>query len=45
VAEISGTIVDGAKKLLRGWEGMRIVHDLQGIPRVIAARKISAKAL
>ena len=44
VTEISGTIVDGAKELLRGWGGRRIVHDLQGIPRVIAARKISAKA-
>jgi release factor glutamine methyltransferase len=43
VTEISGTIVKGAKKLLRGWGGMRIVNDLQGIPRVIAARKISAK--
>jgi release factor glutamine methyltransferase len=45
VTEISGTIVKGAKKLLSGWEGMRIVNDLQGIPRVIAARKISAEAV
>ena len=44
VTEISGTIAKGAKKLLRGWGGMRIVDDLQGIPRVIAARKISAEA-
>jgi release factor glutamine methyltransferase len=43
VTEISGTIAKGAKKLLRGWGGMRIVDDLQGIPRVIAARKISAE--
>jgi release factor glutamine methyltransferase len=42
--EISGTIVKGAEKLLSGWEAMRIVNDLQGIPRVIAARKISAEA-
>ena len=44
VTEISGTIVEGAKELLSGWEAMRIVNDLQGIPRVIAARKISAEA-
>lgn len=39
--EISGTIVDAARKLLNGWEEIRIVNDLQGIPRVIAARKVS----
>jgi len=39
VMEISRTIVDDAKQLLREWEEMRVVNDLQGIPRVIAARK------
>jgi release factor glutamine methyltransferase len=39
VMEISGTIVEGAKQLLNEWEEIRIVNDLQGIPRVIAVRK------
>lgn len=38
VVEISGTIVEGAKQLLSGWKEIRIVKDLQGIPRVIAAK-------
>jgi len=37
--EISGTIVEGTKQLLTGWEEIQIVTDLQGIPRVVAARK------
>ena len=41
VMEISGTIVEGARQLLHGWEEIRIINDLQGIPRVIAARKTS----
>ena len=41
VMEISGTIADGAKQLLNGWEAVKIIDDLQGIPRVIAARKMS----
>ncbi|MFZ0418753.1 MAG: peptide chain release factor N(5)-glutamine methyltransferase [Candidatus Sulfotelmatobacter sp.] len=40
VMEISGTIVEGARHLLKGWDELRIVNDLQKIPRVIAARKI-----
>ncbi|MFZ0296088.1 MAG: peptide chain release factor N(5)-glutamine methyltransferase [Candidatus Sulfotelmatobacter sp.] len=39
VLEISGTIVEGVKQLLNGWAEIRIVNDLQGIPRVVAARK------
>ena len=39
VMEISGTIVEGTRSLLNGWKDIRIVKDLQGIPRVIAARK------
>lgn len=38
VMEISGTIVEETKKLLAGWE-IRIVNDLQDIPRVVSARK------
>jgi release factor glutamine methyltransferase len=41
VLEVSGTIVEGVKLLLSGWEEIRIVNDLQGIPRVVAARKVS----
>jgi release factor glutamine methyltransferase len=39
VMEISGSIVQGVQQVLTGWEEIRIVNDLQGIPRVIAARK------
>ena len=39
VMEISGTIVDGVKNLLRDWDDVQINDDLQGIPRVVAARK------
>jgi release factor glutamine methyltransferase len=39
VMEISGTIVKGVKRLLSGWDDVRIVNDLQGIPRVVAAQK------
>jgi release factor glutamine methyltransferase len=41
VMEISGTIVDGVRQLLNAWDDIRIVNDLQGIPRVVAARKMS----
>ena len=39
VMEMSGTIADGVNRLLRDWPDIRITPDLQGIPRVIAARK------
>jgi len=39
VMEISGTIVDGVKNLLREWDDVQINNDLQGIPRVAGARK------
>jgi release factor glutamine methyltransferase len=39
VMEISGTIAEAVKRLLEGWEEIRTVNDLQGISRVIAARK------
>ena len=41
VMEISGTIVERVKRLLPGWTEIRTVNDLQGIPRVIAARTLS----
>jgi release factor glutamine methyltransferase len=39
VMEISGTIAEDVRKLLEGWDGVRITPDLQGIPRVARARK------
>lgn len=39
VVEISGTIAAGVRRLLGGWEDVRIADDLQGIPRVASARK------
>ena len=39
VMEVSGTIAEAVKRLLEGWEEIRTVNDLQGISRVVAARK------
>ncbi len=39
VFEISGTIADGVRKLLTDWEEVAISNDLQGIQRVVRARK------
>jgi release factor glutamine methyltransferase len=39
VMEISGTIVSRLQGLLAGWEDVEIMNDLQGIPRVVSARK------
>jgi hypothetical protein len=36
--EISGTIADGVRDLLAGWNDVQIAKDLQGIERVVAAR-------
>ena len=38
VMEISGTIAERVRELLVGWKDVRITNDLQGIPRVAAAR-------
>jgi release factor glutamine methyltransferase len=40
IVEISGTIVEGVRRLLEDWRSMQIVDDLQGIPRVAAAQKL-----
>jgi release factor glutamine methyltransferase len=37
--EISGTIADGVRALLHGWQDITLTNDLQGIPRVALARK------
>ncbi len=39
VMEVSGTIVEGVKRLLEGWHNVRITNDLQGLPRVASAQK------
>ena len=39
IMEISGTIADETKRLLDGWDEVRIRPDLQSIPRVAQARK------
>jgi release factor glutamine methyltransferase len=41
VFEISGTIAEAARHLLKGWADVRLTNDLQGIARVAAARKPS----
>jgi len=39
VMEISGTVVQEVRKLLAGWQNLRIQPDLQSIPRVAMAQK------
>jgi release factor glutamine methyltransferase len=39
IMEISGTIADETKHLLRDWSDLRLLPDLQSIPRVAVARK------
>jgi release factor glutamine methyltransferase len=39
IMEISGTIAEGVRALLNGWEDITITNDLQGIPRIASARK------
>jgi release factor glutamine methyltransferase len=43
VTEIGFSIEGKTKQLLRGWDDVRTTADLQGIPRVIAARKPAAQ--
>jgi release factor glutamine methyltransferase len=39
IMEFSGTIAEGVRALLNGWEDITITNDLQGIPRIASARK------
>lgn len=39
VLEISGAIADETKHLLRDWDDVRVIPDLQSIPRVALARR------
>jgi release factor glutamine methyltransferase len=43
VMEISGTISEDVKRLLAGWTEVKLVNDLQGIARIVAARKNTPK--
>ena len=38
IMEISGTIVDAVRTLLRDWNELQVINDLQSIPRVVWAR-------
>jgi release factor glutamine methyltransferase len=39
IMEISGTIADRVRELLRGWNSVQIRNDLQGIARVVLSQK------
>jgi release factor glutamine methyltransferase len=39
VFEISGTIADEVQTLLKDWDELTVIPDLQGIPRVVRVRK------
>jgi release factor glutamine methyltransferase len=39
VLEISGTIAESVQNLLRGWDQVQVLPDLQSIPRVVRAQK------
>jgi release factor glutamine methyltransferase len=39
IVEISGTIAEGVRELLRDWSEVKITNDLQGIPRIVRAQK------
>jgi len=39
VFEISGTIADEVQTFLKDWDELTVIPDLQGIPRVVRARK------
>lgn len=42
VMEISGTIVEKVRALMKGWEEIEMISDLQSIPRVVRARRPQA---
>jgi release factor glutamine methyltransferase len=41
VMEISGTIVEAAKQSVENWQNVQVLPDLQSIPRVLSAQKLS----
>jgi release factor glutamine methyltransferase len=42
VVEIGFSMEAAVRALLEGWQEIRVTHDLQGIPRVVAARATSS---
>ena len=44
IVEISGTIVDPVRDMLRTWAEVGVIEDLQKIPRVVKARKPMLRA-
>ena len=42
VMEIGYSIEDQVRAMLNGWQEIRILRDLQGIPRVVAARELAS---
>jgi release factor glutamine methyltransferase len=40
VMEISGTIADRVRELLKGWRSVEVTRDLQSIPRVVRAQRV-----
>jgi release factor glutamine methyltransferase len=38
VVEVSGTIAEPVRQLLRGWDSVQITADLQSLPRVARAQ-------
>jgi len=45
VMEISGAVVDAVRGLLADWQEVQTIKDLQGIPRVVRAKKKSTSGL
>ena len=41
VMEISGTILEGVRKAVAGWNNVQFLPDLQSIPRVVSAQRPS----
>jgi release factor glutamine methyltransferase len=40
IMEISGTVAEGVRQLLEGWQDVQVKPDLQSIPRVARARRL-----
>ncbi len=38
VMEVSGTIIDCVRELMTAWDDLRVIEDLQGIPRIVSSR-------
>jgi len=45
IMEISGSIAEAVESLLADWDEVKVVNDLQSIPRIISAKKTVAKQM